>query len=438
MKGQPFSGKHIFPFYYSQLDSNQGNFFGLGSPIVYDGKYGMLPQHFDTFKKLRHNRIEAFPPRSRIYVPKHVTLPRAKLRAFARKSDSTITQKLESASCMIVDFFWLYNMGHTWDSYYGDQKTPMYYNVTDSQGKDHFLTERAWESIELTFPNDFTLTDPIRALGSGRKSEVEAMEHLIECLEERPDIPVVSYDNVNDNLANNPLDSMDQPIKMIRMVMNTTDLNTAMLSLEFISNLHPNKDRILVWSLVICMHALQKTGDFRNRFTSVLHYNVMERFLQKVGYIHLDNSCPTKSTQYADTFCETGREDAELSMARAIRQVITILNVNGNSKPKPKAPMWMAKWWIEYTLTEYLSNHKDVFDSTTTSKKDKVLKAAYAMTDTGSKSGVDVFSEVLDLDIFTLLHYLVENYEQTKQRSWSPVGEDMCQKAKTPLSIYSK
>ena len=435
MRGKPFEGEHVSPFYYLELDSNRGNFFGLGNPKTYDGQYGVSTEHFETFKKLRHNRVVAFPPRSRIYIPKHVTIPRSKLRSFARESDSTITQKLESASCMVVDFFWLYQMGCFW---YGgvDRKTYTYYEVEDANGDSQFLTKQAWDSMERNYPSDFTLIRPVRSLGYRRKAEVEAMDHLVSCLLERPDIPVVSYDHINDKLANNPLDNMDQPIKMVTMVMNTTDLSIAMLALEFISNLHPNKDRLLVWSLVLCMHSLQKSGEFRNKFKSVLHYNVMDRFLQKVGYIYLSGSDPGISSNHADVHCNTANKDPEQALAYAMRRVMYIIYSYGNGKSVPKAPLWLTKWWIEYMLTKYMQSRPSALNAKSVSKEDKVREAAYWITNTKSMQAINTFSDVLDLDIFTLLHYLVENYEQTQQSSWSPVGEEVCRKAKTPISSY--
>lgn len=445
-------GDHVHPFtpYKGWTKPSYGNqqspAYELEELNSWDGDfYKVKLEHWDLLKdSYEKNMIRVLPKKARIYFPKHVRFPRARFREWAKKEKHAITRSIEKADAMVVDSFFLFKMRCRYTYNKQIEKTSIWRVLRFGSQEFHVRGGLAKRRLE-EYSNLVMDHQKWREVRNRSKWEVEGLDHLIECLIHHPNIPIISYDWLNNRVCNEDIDNMSEVIDLVKLAKASTGQSALPLSLNFVASLHSEKYDALLWVLNNIFNQLRQGNSI---FSSTLYYSLFVRHMEKMSYQYLGQS-PLRDNA---VYWRTTPEDAEQDISATIRGLLRTLACRQSGQFKtPTLPRFVSEWFVRERLMDYLhpdnrngnafSDSYIVSNETVQNRIDRVAKHFYADNYAGRNIEYQVMlttaTEFLGFDFHRLLRYLVEKFdEQEKQIAGSQLGTEVCGEAETYLSKH--
>lgn len=418
---------------YEEFQSYSWNGWGV--------EYGVNPQIFDDLvNRLRKNKTTNL-QNARVFFPKHVTFPRSKFRYFAKSFGGSITRKLELATVMVVDFFFLYKLVRKYDEV---QRNAYLFQAEMDEGHYHWITEQTaavCRSKNMEFERCGPLIQPFA--NDVTKASLDGWEHLVECIKQRPDVPIVSFDYLNNNVAGAEVVDMREYLQICQMVANASKREEMQMPLTLISSMNPKKYEIPIWVIMALIHSSRSHSRW-SKGTN-LYYNVVYRHMEKVAKIYFGKHWYSAACFYGHRFhTNSNVEESVYNMFKTI--LVSILNTG--RKAIDGLPNYFVHWYLKHALKKYVDSGKftNVFlYPGRMSIEDKIHNFLLDLIPGMNNVDVSVplderfdkLSRCLNLDIVYLSRYLIQNYdEQTESSSGPQLGTGLCEKAESNFSQH--
>lgn len=433
-----FEGLYVkaVPLSWVYMQKSAGVYLSERTGCRCDSAFIKEDRHISLARDLKKRRWLKRRKVMKVFFPKNVKFPRPKLRYMTDKMGITITRNPEKADAIAVDFIMLHMMPR-----YGNGKLrdKVFALQNNNDNRIVYMSPRG-KDLAMSDPQiarEWTMVGSYYGVNDKYKVHLETLDHVIQLTEQYPHKPVVSVDWLNAQVNQDNLDSMEDFLQIVRLLLLAEDAGTANMVMGFMQNLNPKINFLPAWILAQLAYDVKKSrllgegnrgihSPIAKAMNRTANYMCTTRFLRRARAMYY------RSTDLPST---TSLHRIEPERIVAYYMYMFLDNATKESKILP-VPLWMAKWFLKRNLEQFSPQQYAYME---VEKEPYFIQelTGMAFTDLSDKR-IDYFSRSLGINLRTLANFLVKNYEQTEQNGRPQLGENVYQQAQKDLSLCKK